>query len=294
MEALNPVPPGREHWVVSPQRAAAEWVGGYRGSTRSSYGRALRAWLWWCEDSHLDPWSVSRIHIERYLATMPPKAGQAAATAICGFYRDAHGRGLTRTDLAWGVRRPRVGRGPAGTFATPDELRRILATTRTVEDVDVRALVSTLIVTGFRLGETLALDVADCDTTDGVRVTLRRKHGHTDILPLPSPAREDVAALLSRRTTGPVFRHRGRRMDAHTARRWVTAIAEEAGCEQRITPHSLRRSFVTLARDLGLEDAEIMAMTGHVDASMIDFYDRGRRQRDGAAGREVAAWLEQA
>lgn len=28
---------------------------------------------------------------------------------VCGFYRDAHGRGYTRTDLAWGVRRQRDG-----------------------------------------------------------------------------------------------------------------------------------------------------------------------------------------
>lgn len=71
------------------------------------------------------------------------------------------------------------------------------------------------------------------------------------------------------------------------ARAVIGSVVERAECEQDITPHSLRRSFVTLARDLGMPDEEIMAMTGHSDPTMIDYYDRGRRQRDGAAGHAV-------
>lgn len=294
MEALNPIPAGREHWVISPERAAAEWVSGYRGTTRESYGRAVRTWLWWCQDSHLDPWGVSRVHIERYLATMPSRRARAVATAICGFYRDAHGRGFTTTDLAWGVRRPRVGRGPAGTFATPDELRRILASLESVADTDIRAVITILIVAGFRISETLALDISDVEVTeDTVRVTLHRKNSHIDVLPLPDPAAGLVRELIGRRDKGPVFRQGSRRLKAERVRAWVRELAEQSGCEQVITPHSLRRSFVTFARDLGVSDRDIMAFTGHQDAAMIDYYDRGRRQRDGVAAASVAAALQE-
>lgn len=292
MEALNPIPPGREHWITSPEAAAAEWVGGYRGTTRANYGRELRAWLWWCQDSQLDAWLVSRVHIEQYLGRMPARRARSVATVICGFYRDAHGRGLTATDLAWGVRRPKVGRGPAGTFATPDELRKLLVALDSLDDADVQAVLSVLILTGFRLTETLALNCTECAVKgDTVRVTLYRKHSHIDVLPLPGIAGQRVKALLEKRKTGAVFRREGKRLDANTVRRHLTLLADEVGCEQKITPHSLRRSFVTFARDLGLGDADIMAMTGHQDASMIDYYDRGRRQRDGVAGHAVATAL---
>lgn len=42
-----------------------------------------------------------------------------------------------------------------------------------------------------------------------------------------------------------------------------------------------------LGRDLGVDDEDITAMTGHVDVTMIEYYDRGRRQRDATAARAV-------
>lgn len=291
MATLGPVPPGREHWVVSPAAHAAQFVSGYRGSTRASYGRVLRRWLHFCEDTHLDPWSVDRRHIEAWLATMPPRAAQHAATVVCGFYRDAHGMGVTDRDLAWGVRRPRVGRGPAGTWASPDELRRMLDIAED-DGGDTFALVALLALTGARLGESLALTVDHVEGREPLRLRFDRKMGHIDILTMPPMVERAFAPLLDKRTTGALLRWQGRPMRAGEARAIVSSIAERAGCEQRITPHSLRRSFVTFARDLGVSDAEIMAMTGHVDASMIDFYDRGRRQRDGEAAKAVELGLQ--
>lgn len=290
MEALNPVPLGREHWVVAPAAHAAQFVAGYRGATRQNYGRILRKWLHFCEDSHLDPWSVDRRHIEAWLDTMSPKAAQQAATVVCGFYRDAHGMGVTDRDLAWGVRRPRVGRGPAGTWARPDELKRMLAIAES-DGGDTFALVSLLVLTGARIGETLALTVDHVEGRDPLRLRFDRKMGHTDILTMPPMVERAFAPLLDRRHAGALLRWNGRAMRAGDARAIVGAVAERADCEQRITPHSLRRSFVTFARDLGVDDAAIMAMTGHSDPTMIDFYDRGRRQRDGLASRVVELGL---
>lgn len=282
---------GRPHWVVAPEEAAAAFIGGYRGSTRQTYGAALRKWLWFCQDTHLDPWSVTRTHIEAYLATMPPHAAKNTATVICGFYRDAHGNGLTTTDLAAGVRRTRAGRRKPGTWATPEELRRILNHT-THLDADESALLHLLVLTGARLGEILALNIQDVNAGPPLRITLHRKHHHVDVLTMPPRVAQSLEPLLGRRSQGPLLRHGGKRITASRARSVVTTVAYHVGCAQHITPHSLRRSFVTLARDLGVADADIMAMTGHTDPTMIDYYDRGRRQRDGTAGAVVDAALQ--
>lgn len=276
----------RAHWVVAPEVAAASFISGYRGSTRTNYGATLRKWLWFCEDTELDPWKVNRTHIEGWLHTMPPHAARHAATVVCGFYRDAHGNGLTRFDLSWGVRRPRVGRSRAGTYATREELGRMLRLARGVGG-DTWALLAILILTGARVGETCNLTVEDVER-DPIRLVFRRKHHHIDSLVVPAGVVEALNPLLNRRHTGWLLRAGGGRLSTQQARLIVTSIAEQAGCRQRITPHSLRRSFVTVARDLGVCDEDIMAMTGHVDASMIDFYDRGRRQCDGVAG--VVMW----
>lgn len=290
MASLSPVPPCREHWVVAPEVHAAEWVAGYKGGTRRSYGALIRRWLWFCQESHLDPWGIDRRHIEAWLATMSPAAGRHAATVVCGFYRDAHGKGVTRTDLGWGVRRPRVGRGPAGTWASPVELKRMLCVAE-VDGGDVFALVALLVLTGARVSEVCALQVGSVESVEPLRVRFERKMNHVDVLTMPETVVRALVPLLDRRSSGALLRWNGRAMRHDDARRIVASVADRAGCEQKITPHSLRRSFVTFARDLGVDDVDIMAMTGHSDPTMIDYYDRGRRQRDGVASVAVDAAL---
>lgn len=153
---------------------------------------------------------------------------------------------------------------------------------------DTWGLLSILILMGTRIGETLAITVGDMERTrEGLRITLHRKPNHVDVLDAPGGVVQALTPLLDARHTGRLLRWHGRPMSYEDARVIVEAIAERAGCEQHITPHSLRRSFVTLARDLGVDDEDIMAMTGHVDVTMIEYYDRGRRQRDSVAARAV-------
>lgn len=269
--------------MVSPEVHAAEWVGGYRGPTRQNYGATVRAWLQFCEDSHLDPWAVSRVHIEAWIGRMAPRRARHAATVVCGFYRDAHGKGITEHDLGWGVRRPRGGQGPSGTWATLPELERMRDIAR-AEGGDTFAIIAILMMCGARLAETLALDVEAVVTRDPLRIKFIRKNGYIDVLTMPPTVVEALGPLLESRSTGPLLRHNGKRMPDYQARAIVAAISEQAGTEQRLTPHSLRRSFVTACKTLGVPDKDIMAMTGHRDPSMVEYYDRARRQRDGAAG----------
>lgn len=56
----------------------------------------------------------------------------------------------------------------------------------------------------------------------------------------------------------------------------VVRLGHEAGCPERITSHSLRRTFATLAREEGVPDIQIMASGGWSSREMVDYYDMGR------------------
>jgi integrase/recombinase XerD len=53
-----------------------------------------------------------------------------------------------------------------------------------------------------------------------------------------------------------------------------------AGIKGKVSPHDLRRTFVTLALDQGLTPRQIVAATGHKDERMISRYDKGRENLD--------------
>ena len=67
-------------------------------------------------------------------------------------------------------------------------------------------------------------------------------------------ARPERSTLyLGERTTGPIFvGANGQRMDRYAADRTVKRLAKRAGITKRISPHSLRHSFITAALDAGV------------------------------------------
>ncbi|QMV84079.1 tyrosine-type recombinase/integrase [Corynebacterium hindlerae] len=240
-----------------------------------------------CDTTGLDPWEATTVHMESWLRTMPPKSARSYAQALRSFHLWCFAHGFTESNHAADLRNVRVGRPEPGTFATPDEMRRLYQAAIDLPP-DHKCLVLLLLLTGSRLREVLDIDVADVERRgDRVLCRLHRKGGHTDVVALPQAAGDAVLELLVKRSTGALIRSNGKRMRPELARRIVTRLAEQCGCEQRITPHSLRRSFVTFARQLEIADADIIAMTGHKDREMIDYYDRRFREARGDAGNQI-------
>ncbi|MEF2737464.1 MAG: site-specific integrase [Bifidobacterium choerinum] len=91
------------------------------------------------------------------------------------------------------------------------------------------------------------------------------------------------------RRHGPMFRApRGGRLRADDARNTVRLIGAHVG-RPDITPHSLRRTFCTLALDAGVAERDIMAACGWGTPAMVAYYDMANRAvtqqvGDGVAG----------
>ena len=134
------------------------------------------------------------------------------------------------------------------------------------------------------MSEVCALDVADLGFDSGHRtVRLRMKGGKTRIRAVPPGLASRLDALCGGRSDGPLFRTpAGRRLDRHVIARFVRRAARSAGLPsaERITPHSFRHAWATLARERGATLEERQHALGHADPRTTQRYDRARASLD--------------
>ena len=109
------------------------------------------------------------------------------------------------------------------------------------------ALIALLAMNGLRISEALGADIDDLDTDRGHR-TLRilRKGGKHVTIPLAPRTGRALDLYIGERMSGPIYLGaNGLRMDRYAADRTVKRLARRAGITKRISPHSLRHSFIT-------------------------------------------------
>ena len=146
---------------------------------------------------------------------------------------------------------------------------------------------------GFRRNEIVSLDYDDLDfVPEGLKINIKRSktdqfgEGFTKALPyFDSSQYCPVVSLknlldLSKIKTGPVFRRfiKGsklseNRLTDQTVALLIKKYINLAGIDSRnYSGHSLRSGFATSAADSGVEERNIMAMTGHKSAEMVRRY----------------------
>jgi integrase/recombinase XerD len=80
-------------------------------------------------------------------------------------------------------------------------------------------------------------------------------------------------------------------MERSAADRTVKPLARRAGISKRISPHSLRHSFITAALDAGVPLRDVQEAASHADPRTTVRYDRGRQSLDRHATYVVAAFI---
>ena len=161
-----------------------------------------------------------------------------------------------------------------------------------------RALLATLALAGLRIDEALSLRWRDVDLAGGTLRVSRSKteagEREVDLLPL---LRDELVGLKMRRDPEPdayVFETgRGGEDSPSNVRNRVLRPAVEAAdaalveagrdpLPDRLTPHSLRRTFASVLVGLGDDPAYVMAQIGHTHAGFtLSVYARAMRRRDG-------------
>jgi integrase/recombinase XerD len=280
----------------------AAWLWSFRDSahTRAAYRRDIEDFARWCAERDLDPVTVMRPHIDAYaanLANLPnPRTGRPLApttvarrlAALSSWYAYLHDAGAVPANPMLRVRRPRIDAQHTTTVGmTAEETIAVLraAERDTVLTPQVAAaLAGFLVAIGARVSEVCALDVTDLGHERGHRtVRLRMKGGKTRTRAVPPDLAARLDTACAGRATGPVFTTPdGQRIDRHTVARFVRRAARTAGIASadRITPHSFRHAWATLAREHGATLEERQYALGHADPRTTQRYDRARGSLD--------------
>ena len=143
---------------------------------------------------------------------------------------------------------------------------------------------------GLRRAEIVGLDVADV-LEDGQSLRVRGKGNKERLVYLADSTRMLLAAWLQHRGNehGPLFcpaRRNGvrvQRLTEQTVYDVLQALTEKAEMSH-ISPHDLRRTFVSTLLDKGVPLSTVSAMAGHASVDTTSRYDvRGERVKREAA-----------
>ena len=271
--------------------AVAGFLAGYRGSTRVSYATDLRLFAAWCHEAKLNLFIVRRAHLELYGRWLEETGRMRSTVArrlstLASFYKYAEQEDLVDRNPALNVRRPKVDYESRTLGLDRNELGAFLVQAGVGSARD-HALASLLALNGLRISEGLGADVEDLDFERGHRtLKIVRKGGKRVTIPLAPGTLSAVVRqhtsraldlYLGERRTGPIFLGaKGGRMDRHAADRTVKRLARRAGIAKRISPHSLRHSFITAALDAGVALRDVQEAASHADPRTTMRYDRGR------------------
>jgi site-specific recombinase XerD len=146
---------------------------------------------------------------------------------------------------------------------------------------------------GFRRNEIVTLDHDDLDfVPEGIKINLKRSktdqfgEGFTKALPyFDNPQYCPVVSLkkwmeVSKIRSGPVFRRLSKgsklsenRLTDQTVALLIKQYLQLIGIDSKnYSGHSLRSGFATSAAESGVEERNIMAMTGHKSTEMVRRY----------------------
>jgi integrase/recombinase XerD len=279
-------------------RAVAGFLARYGGPTRRAYGTDLRAWFAWCRRRGLEVLEVKRPHVELWVRAMEEHDHLSSSTVsrrlstVSGYYRFAVIDGyIDRTPTEF-VRRPH--RDTESTTLGLDrmELGAFIAQGAAAGVTD-HALACLLGLLGLRVSEACNINIEDLGLERGHRTLyIVGKGNKPALIPLPPRVARAVDGAADGRLEGALLLSRtGRRLDRFGATRIVRRLAKRAGISKRISPHSLRHSFITAALDAGVPLRDVQIAARHADPRTTTRYDRARHNLDRHASYIVTAFV---
>lgn len=295
--------PARPDDLIGPaphQIVAAAFLSGYREPTRSHHATNIRQWFDWCQKRGVDPLQVERVHIELYGRWMEEEKKLQLSTVanqlgtIGRFYHHAVIDKYLAFNPAEYVKKPSVPRLSSTMALSRSELLTLLDAAKASRSRD-EALLCVLGFNGVRIGEALAMNIEDMGRQQGyLTIKVRReKGGETPLIPFSPRTSWAVERCIHGRSTGPLFLSReGTRLDRAGAQRIISRLCKQVGITKRITPHSFRHSFITIALDAGVSVRDVQHSVGHRDARQVSYYDRNRNSLPRNATHIVSGYVE--
>jgi integrase/recombinase XerD len=279
--------------------------------TVATYQAQVRDFLAWCQAQGLHPALATEDDLKAYRAHLVERYARATVAtrlaAIRRFYQAAVWRGYRTDNPAAGIRPPRerTARDDRVRFLPLEGLKRLLDAPRGdgLRAVRDRAILALMGIHGLRVGEIVALDVADLDLDAGT-VSVPGKGGKRRTVYLVDISRQRLADWLAVREQAAgegetalfvavdrAKRFTGRRMTRRAVEALTDRYLERLGLKRGgISCHSLRHSAAVWARAFGAAVDALADMLGHASVDTTRIYARivNRMQENPARFLEAA------
>lgn len=274
--AGGPAPDARRRLEM----AVAGFLARYKPTTRSTYRIGLTQWITWCDQYGVDPLAPERAHVEVWARSLEEQGITKSTLAhkinvLGSFYKVLAADGIVDRNPLPAVRRPKITRESTTNGMSQLQLARMLEAAD-AEGLQARCISHLLAFCALRNATLCAVQVENLSTVAGSLVLTIETKGDTLLtIGVPPATAWHLQQLMEERGSGPLFLNEyGNRLTPTNLRAMVKRWAKRAGIKQRITPHSYRHTFVTLARQAKMAPEEIVAVTGHRDERMVSYYDR--------------------
>ena len=277
-------------------RAVEGFLDGLDGSaqTRKTYQDALKAFFRWLAQAKA-PLSPDAVKVYRDWLRPRCTANTVATylVALRRFLDHCVQEGVLTQNPALGVRTVRKPRGHLRHDLSRAQLRRVFERIDRSTPIGQRdfAIVNLMARNGLRVIEVVRANVEDLERVQGrtiLRVLGKGRDSRDEFVVLSPLTQEILADYLKARgqprREEPMFvsmglRNVGGRLCTRTIHRRVSGYLQAAGVKsEKISPHSLRHSFVTLAIEGGATLVEAQAAARHrsVQTTMVYFHEHGR------------------
>lgn len=234
-----------------------------------------------------DPAGLTAVELRGFLSALHD-AGYAKTSiarklaSLRSFYRFGQREGWVDHNPAKALRNPRKAK-KLPHFLSTTEIGKLLSAPPSDEPLGLRdrAILETLYSAGLRVSELVGLCDEDLDFEQSI-VRVRGKGRKERLSPLGSYATRalrrwmkvrELSAKEPQDRKAPVFVNKfGTRLTARSVGRLLEKHLQEAGLDNRTSPHTLRHSFATHLLDRGADIRSVQELLGHKSLETTQIY----------------------
>lgn len=260
--------------------------------SQESYQRDVMQLLRWLSSHDQGVLTCHRHHLldflaDRYAQGISARSVSRQLSAIKGFFLWLKQEGKRDDNPTLLIERPKIGRGLPRSLSEAD-VERLLAAPDVETSLGLRdrAMMEMMYATGMRVSELISLQMSQINLRQGVARVIG-KGNKERLVPLGEEAldwletyvRQARPQLLGN-DQGLLFpSRRGTAMTRQTFWYRIKAMAQVAGVQNNLSPHTLRHAFATHLLNHGADLRVVQLLLGHSDLSTTQIYTHVAQQR---------------
>lgn len=280
-------PSSESRWRMEGFIQHLEWERNLAPSTLSGYRREVSRMIAFAEGElqRTNASELSAVDLRSYLAhlherRLAPRSISRSLAALRTYFRFLVSEGVVQANPADGVPHPRLERSVPD-VASGAEISELLESfSDTPAGHRDRAITELLYGSGIRVGELVALDMADVSMSERL-IRVRGKGGKERIVPFGRSAADALRKYFPARSgwrkdtaeDDPLFvNQRGGRLSDRSVRRMLSELVKRTASRLSLHPHALRHAFATHLLEAGMDLRAIQELLGHASLASTQIY----------------------